>query len=82
MARDTGISEGVLRKYLAGKSDPSRARLVELAKAGSVALEWLATGEGQMDASAPASAALPPIHSKEPQDEYNDSPGGAEFRGG
>lgn len=44
LARASGLSEGVIAKYRRGESDPSRARLVALAAAGGVSVEWLATG--------------------------------------
>lgn len=44
LAAATGLSRAVIGKYLAGKSEPSRERLVALAQAGGVSLEWLATG--------------------------------------
>jgi transcriptional regulator with XRE-family HTH domain len=48
LARKSGLSRRVLDKYRTGKSDPSRARLVALAKAADVRVDWLATGEGPM----------------------------------
>ena len=47
-ARKCSISDTVLRQYVAGKSDPTRGRLVEIARTAGVNLEWLATGEGPM----------------------------------
>jgi transcriptional regulator with XRE-family HTH domain len=47
-ARDCGLSEAAVRKYLAGKADPSRGTTVSMARAAGVNLEWLATGEGPM----------------------------------
>lgn len=47
-ARDSGVSETVLRAYLAGKSEPTRPALVAMARAAHVRTEWLATGEGPM----------------------------------
>lgn len=44
LARASGLSEGVIAKYRRGESDPSRMRLVALAAAGGVSVEWLATG--------------------------------------
>lgn len=48
LAKRTGISEGLLRKYLSGTTIPSLDRGAELAKAIGVTLGWLATGEGPM----------------------------------
>lgn len=45
LARKAGVSRRVIDKYRGGESDPSRSRLVRLARAGGVSLEWLATGK-------------------------------------
>ena len=50
LAKRSNLSHQVVRKYVRGVSDPSRERLVALARAGNVQLEWLATGEGEMAA--------------------------------
>lgn len=50
LAKRADLSHQVVRKYVRGVSDPSRQRLVALARAGNVRLEWLATGEGAMRA--------------------------------
>ncbi|MEQ8252893.1 MAG: S24 family peptidase [Oceanibaculum nanhaiense] len=50
LAKRADLSHQVVRKYVRGVSDPSRQRLVALARAGEVRLEWLATGEGGMRA--------------------------------
>jgi transcriptional regulator with XRE-family HTH domain len=47
-ARKSGLSRRVIDKYRNGESDPSRSRLVRLAAAADVDLQWLATGEGKM----------------------------------
>lgn len=52
-SRDCGISETVLRKYLRGDSEPTRSRLLALARTGRASLEWLATGTGPMTPSDP-----------------------------
>lgn len=44
-ARRCGVGETTLRKYLGG-ADPSTARLVAMADANNVSIEWLATGRG------------------------------------
>src|SRR5690606_18094360 len=46
IARLSGVSEAVVRKWRDGGSDPSRENLVSLAKGTGVSLVWLATGEG------------------------------------
>lgn len=48
LARKSGLSRRVLDKYRNGESDPSRLRLVALADAADVSLEWLATGVGDI----------------------------------
>lgn len=45
LARKSGISESAIKKWRDGKSDPSREKLVILAKTAEVDLVWLATGE-------------------------------------
>lgn len=46
LARATGVSPSAFRKWLRGEAEPSRERLVSLAKAAGVAAGWLASGEG------------------------------------
>jgi transcriptional regulator with XRE-family HTH domain len=46
IARMCGFSEGVVRSWRDGNTDPSRARCVTLARALGVSLVWLAAGEG------------------------------------
>lgn len=45
-AKKAEISDGALRQYLSGKSEPTRPVLIKLAIAGDVDLNWLATGVG------------------------------------
>ncbi len=48
-ARDVGISDKMLRQYLAGKSEPTRLVLVAIAEAaGGISLDWLIVGSGEM----------------------------------
>lgn len=51
LARKSGLSRRVLDKYRNGESDPSRLRLIALAHAADVSLEWLATGVGDIQPS-------------------------------
>jgi transcriptional regulator with XRE-family HTH domain len=44
-AKRCGFSESTLRNYLDG-ADPSRARLLAIAEAANVSIEWLAAGRG------------------------------------
>jgi len=48
LSRKSHLSRGVISKYQNGESDPSRSRLIALAEAAGVRVEWLATGEGPM----------------------------------
>lgn len=53
-ARRCGFGESTLRGYLTG-ADPSRLRLVAMARAANVSVLWLATGEGdRVAATAPS----------------------------
>lgn len=46
-AQSCGVSEGSIRQYLNG-TIPRMDKVVQIAKAAQVRLEWLATGEGPM----------------------------------
>ncbi len=46
IARMCGFSEGVVRSWRDGNTDPSRARCVTLARTLGVSLMWLVAGEG------------------------------------
>jgi transcriptional regulator with XRE-family HTH domain len=48
LARRCGCSEGTVRSWRDGHSDPSRERCVTLARALNISLQWLVTGEGPM----------------------------------
>lgn len=50
IARMCGFSEGVVRSWRDGHTDPSRARCVTLARTLGVSLIWLVAGEGAMQA--------------------------------
>lgn len=39
------ISDSVLRRYIAGKSEPGVVTIVKIAKVGGVSVEWLVTGD-------------------------------------
>lgn len=63
-ARRAGVSETVLRKYVAGKSTPNVARLVAIASAGGVTVSWLATGRAESsvtESMTPEDAAASPV---------------------
>ena len=44
LAKEVGVSDNAIYKWLAGRGQPSVTNLVALARAGRVSLEWLATG--------------------------------------
>src|ERR1700728_2432972 len=46
LARSMGVSPSAFRKWLKGEAEPSRERLVALARAAGVGVAWLAEGEG------------------------------------
>lgn len=46
ISRKSGVSEGSLRAYLRGSSDPGRKALIALADTLGCSVEWLAAGEG------------------------------------
>ncbi|MCA1909239.1 MAG: helix-turn-helix domain-containing protein [Magnetospirillum sp.] len=46
LAESTGISRRAIGDYLSGNAEPSRPRLIAIAAAAGVRLEWLATGQG------------------------------------
>lgn len=48
IARRCGFSEGVVRSWRDGSTDPSRARCVTLARTLGISLIWLVAGEGGM----------------------------------
>jgi hypothetical protein len=52
IARMCGFSEGVVRSWRDGNTDPSRARCVTLARTLGISLVWLVAGEGAMQIDA------------------------------
>jgi hypothetical protein len=52
IARMCGFSEGVVRSWRDGNTDPSRARCVTLARTLGISLVWLVAGEGTLQADA------------------------------
>ena len=58
IARMCGFSEGVVRSWRDGNTDPSRARCVKLAQTLGISLVWLVAGEGtlQLDPTRPGGA--------------------------
>ena len=55
IARMCGFSEGVVRSWRDGHTDPSRARCVTLARTLGISLIWLVAGEGVLQADPNAS---------------------------
>src|ERR1700761_431864 len=53
LARAMGVSPSAFRKWLKGEAEPSRERLVALARAAGVGVAWLAEGEGPTPAFEP-----------------------------
>lgn len=47
-ARKAGVSDTFLRQCLAGRTEPTRTKLLAIARAGAASVEWLATGQGPM----------------------------------
>lgn len=56
LARSMGVSPSAFRKWLKGEAEPSRERLVALARATGVGVAWLAEGEGPEPVFEPASS--------------------------
>jgi transcriptional regulator with XRE-family HTH domain len=46
LASSSNMSAVVIGRYLSGKTDPSRKKIIALAEAVGVNIEWLATGNG------------------------------------
>ena len=49
LRRATSFSLTAIDNYRTGASEPSRSRLLEIAKAANVSAAWLTTGEGPME---------------------------------
>lgn len=58
-ARKAGVSDTFLRQCLAGRTEPTRTKLLALARAGETTVEWLATGDGNRHAAAEAAGPDP-----------------------
>jgi hypothetical protein len=56
IARLCGFSEGVVRSWRDGNTDPSRARCVTLAKTLGISLVWLVAGEGAIQTDSPSAS--------------------------
>jgi len=62
IARMCGFSEGVVRSWRDGNTDPSRARCVTLARTLGISLVWLVAGEGAIQSDSSTST---------PDDQYS-----------
>lgn len=58
MSEKSGLARRTINAYMAGETDPSRERILALAKASGVRPEWLLTGED------PQKIGDPPKHSR------------------
>jgi len=63
IAQAAGVSDSTIHLWLKG-SEPSREKLIALAGATRVSVEWLATGRGEMRADGPAGYIVPSWHSE------------------
>lgn len=61
IARAMGVSPSAFRKWLKGEAEPSRERLVALARTAEVSVAWLASGEGPEPSFAAAEDADTPL---------------------
>lgn len=52
-AKKSGLSEGILRQYLSGISQPGLDKLIAISETAGVSLLWLATGKGSMHDETP-----------------------------
>lgn len=43
------VSEGVIKNYLSGQTEPTRKKIIALARAGEVNIEWFLTGKGSAE---------------------------------
>ncbi len=59
-ARKAGVSDTFLRQCLAGRTEPTRTKLLAIAEAGGTTVEWIATGRAE-PSDQPAVADRPPI---------------------
>lgn len=59
-ARKAGVSDTFLRQCLAGRTEPTRTKLLAIAEAGGTTVEWIATGRTE-PSDQPAVAERPPV---------------------
>ncbi|MDZ7827949.1 MAG: helix-turn-helix transcriptional regulator [Halofilum sp. (in: g-proteobacteria)] len=65
-ARKAGVSDTFLRQCLAGRTEPTRTKLILLADAGGCSVEWLATGQDLRAATAGSEVRKPAPGSIDP----------------
>ncbi|MEW9625337.1 helix-turn-helix domain-containing protein [Rhodanobacter geophilus] len=65
IARMCGFSEGVVRSWRDGHTDPSRARCVTLARTLGISLVWLVAGEGALQVDPGANGGDDPQYNSE-----------------
>jgi len=58
-ARKAGVSDTFLRQCLAGRTEPTRTKLIAIARAGGASVDWLVTGNGSQHARDGAASVLP-----------------------
>ena len=80
LANAAGVSEGALRKWAQGTSEPTRDRLVAISRAAGVNLTWLATGNGPRDSTGKED--MPILEGFVALEGVGEQAGGAEFSGG
>lgn len=66
LAKRAGISRRAIGTYLSGSSDPTLQRLLAIANATGIALEWLATGAGPIFTQHKAMPSAPEQPAAEP----------------
>lgn len=59
-AEMVGVAVSTFGRWAAGKNEPPISAMALLASGAAVRLEWLATGDGDMQAGAPPSDTMPP----------------------
>lgn len=69
LARLSGVSESVVRKWKLGDSEPTLTRLLALAEAGGVSVNWLVTGKADNSLQTTASQVAEPQTEAQPKDD-------------
>jgi DNA-binding phage protein len=68
LARRAGMPRRTLENYLSGDHEPRLGRIVQIARATGVSVNWLVTGDGPMMASETQgpTAPMPPVSAQQP----------------